>query len=222
MRVSRQGIIAAVVVVAVGIAAGIVYLAWSGGAADAKPSAKNYAIYQDDRTMGSPKARVVLIEYAAPSCPHCARLNATVIAQVKKDFVASGKVLYVLRMYPISAVDGAVEMVARCQPPAKYFSYLDFMFAHQQQWDPEYDVADVRGALKQLSAQMGVSADAFERCIADKDGPDRINRIAQDAQMRYDIHQVPTLVLNGSVVPQETAVDYAALKARLAAEVAKN
>lgn len=223
LKLSRKGIVASV---AIGIVvllagAGIAYFSLDGGSADASPSGKNYAVYKDDRTIGAPSAPVVLIEYAAPTCPHCAHFNATVLPSLKKDYIDTGKVLYVLRVFPISPVDGAIEMVARNLPKDKYFGYIDFLFRNQPQWDPEYGVTDVKGALTKLSAQAGVDAAAFARGLADKNEPDRINRIAQDGQMRYNINAVPTIVLNGTPLPSQDASSYPALKAKIDAILAK-
>jgi protein-disulfide isomerase len=181
---------------------------------EAKPSAKNYSVFKDDRTMGSPNAPIVMIEYAAPTCPHCAHFYVEVLPKLKKDYIDTGKVLYVFRVFPLFPVDGAVELVARSLPPEKYFSYLDLIYRNQPKWDPEYGVTDMRGALVALSAKMGVSAETFDRVITDKDALDRINRIAQDGQMRYAISVVPTFVINGTVIKGQDAV-WDVLKSKL-------
>ena len=162
-----------------------------------------------------------MIEYAAPSCPHCAHFNEAIFPLLKKDFIDNGKVLYVLRVFPISPADGAVELVARCLPKGKYFPYIDFMFRNQSQWDPEYGVENVKDAMVQLSGKMGVSPAMFDRCVADKDGPDRLNRVAQDGQMRYGINSVPSLVLDGTPLQSNEAADYPSLKAKIEAKLAK-
>jgi protein-disulfide isomerase len=219
-RISRKGMIAAATAVVVIVAAGaIAYYCLDGGEAAAQSTAKNYSVYKDDRTIGAPNAPAVLIEYAAPSCPHCAHFSQTVLPLLKRDYIDTGKVLYVLRVYPIMPVDGAVESVARCLPKEKYFPYIDFMFRNQPQWDPEYGVTNVQDALVQLSGQAGVSREVFKRCVTDTTALDRLNRVALDGQMRYDIHAVPMMVLNGKVV--EGATEYPKLKAAIEAILAK-
>jgi protein-disulfide isomerase len=219
-RISRKGMIAAataaVAIVAIGA---ITYYCLDGGEAAAQSTAKNYSVYKDDRTIGAPDAPAVLIEYAAPSCPHCAQFDQTVLPLLKRDYIDKGKVLYVLRVYPIMPADGAVESVARCLPKEKYFPYIDFMFRNQPQWDPEYGVTNVQDALVQLSGRMGIDRKTFARCLADTAALDRINRLAQDGQMRYDILAVPTIVLNGKIVAGAT--EYPKLKAAIEAILAK-
>ena len=43
-----------------------------------------------DMTQGNPKAKVTLIEYAAPRCPHCAHFNEATFPQLKRDYIDTG------------------------------------------------------------------------------------------------------------------------------------
>ena len=54
-----------------------------------------------DRTMGNPNAKVVLIEYGAPSCPVCANFNAQTFPELKAKYIDTGKIFYVFRVFPL-------------------------------------------------------------------------------------------------------------------------
>ena len=213
----KQTIITAAAAGLIAVAAIVVVFAGfdgtDGGKAQAGTSEKNYAVYKDDHTMGSPDAPIVMIEYGAPTCPHCAHFDIAILPQVKKNYIDTGKVYYIFRAYPLSAADGAVEAVARSLPKEKYFPFIDLIFHNQPKWDPEYGIANVRDALIQVSAPMGVSAASFDRSISNPDVQDQINRIAQDGQMKYGITAVPAFVINGTVV-QSPDADWPQLKAR--------
>ena len=99
---------AAVVGTAVWAADG--WLGWFGGntAPAAKPVAAQPApamammgnaldIQATDRVVGSMTAPVTMIEYASMTCNHCAHFANDVMPQVKKEWIESGKVKYVLR-----------------------------------------------------------------------------------------------------------------------------
>lgn len=199
--------------VALGAAAGVFF--WGGdNSASAKTAATQYGILKDDRTLGAPYAPVVIIEYASPSCPHCAHFNETVFPRFKKDYIDTGKVLYTLRVYPIMSVDGAIEAVARCLPADKYYPYLDKIFRGQSKWDPEYNVPDARPGLLAISAPFGINEARFNQCVSNKDAIDRLNRVAQDGQMRYNIESVPSFIINGTVV-QFDPLDYDHFRAKV-------
>ncbi len=112
-----------------------------GGSGDAAAaSGQGYEILPTDRTLGNPNAKVVLIEYAAPSCPVCADFNAQTFPQLKANYIDTGKVFTSSASFPLRADDGAAEKIARCLPEDKYFSFIDLLFRNQPKWDVEYGV----------------------------------------------------------------------------------
>ena len=170
-----------------------------GDESKAKAPEKNYSVYKEDHLLGSPKAPVVMIEYAAPSCPHCARFFLQILPELKKEYIDTGKVLYVLRVHPLMPADGAIEAVALSLPKDKYFAYIGTMYRNQPEWDPEYGVANVRDAILKQSAPFGITSEKFDKIISNSAVLDSLNRVAQDGQMRYGIKAVPTFVVNGAV-----------------------
>ncbi|HWU54642.1 MAG TPA: thioredoxin domain-containing protein [Rhizomicrobium sp.] len=187
------------VVVALAVGGGAWYFLGASGdsAIAATQAGTNDPITDHDMTMGNPKAKVVFIEYAAPMCPHCAHFNNEILPAIKKDYIDTGKVFYVFRIFPIGAPDGVAEKLARCLPKAKYFPFMDQLFHSQQQWDPEYGVQDVRGALLQQARTAGMSEEQFNTCNADTKEEAIINQVASDGQARYSITGTPTIVVNG-------------------------
>lgn len=179
-------------------------------------------ILKDDRTMGNPKAPITMIEYAAPTCPHCAHFAMTVMPRIREEFIDTGKVFYVFRTFPLSPADGAVEAIARlCLPADKYFEFIDLMFRNQPKWDPDgYQVADVGAAIKQMARVKGIGPEEADRCMSDKNERERVNQVAQDAMTRYKVEGTPTFVINGTVV-QATESGWPQMKARFESLLSK-
>ena len=200
----NQLIIVAVAVVAVA-AAIVLYLynPFSGSTADTVPEASSgapgFTIVADDRTLGSRKAPVTMIEYAAPTCPHCAHFDMTVFPTLKANYIDTGKVFYVFRVFPLHPSDGAAEAIARCLPKDYYFQFIDQLFRNQREWDWEYQVQDIHGGLVKMGRLAGLTPEKVDSCIADKAAQDRVNKVAQDGQTRYSINSTPTFVINGVV-----------------------
>src|SRR5258708_17685847 len=104
---------------------------------------------------GPADAKGAIVEYAAPTCPHCARFNKDVFPKIKSEYVDSGKVRYVFRNFPLNIKDLACEMLARniaSDDPAKYFAVVDIMFRQQNQLD-----AKTGTTLNLLGLQSGLS-----------------------------------------------------------------
>ena len=162
--------------------------------------ASQITVFKDDHTMGNPKAAMTLLEYAAPMCPHCAHFALEEFPAFKREFIDTGRVFYIFRVYPIGSPDGAVEAIARCLPKERYFPYMEMMFREQKQWDPEYPVKDVKAAIIALAAREGLSEEKANACMTDQAQLERVNQVAQDALVRYQIEGTPTFVMNGQLV----------------------
>ena len=180
-------------------AAGIGYYLTSGSSTDTAGGA-GYQLVPTDRTLGNRNAKVVLIEYGAPSCPVCAAFNAQTFPQIRAKYIDTGKVFYVFRMFPLRSDDGMAEKIARCLPEDKYLTFIDLLFKNQPKWDVEFGVQSPEGVhagLVQVGRIAGMSAEQVDQCMANKAEDERINKVASDGEARYGINATPTFILNG-------------------------
>ena len=221
---SRKALIATIAVVvlaAIGIGYYLVNFtgADSGGGSSA---AAGFTLVPTDRTIGNPKAPVTLIEYGAPTCSICAAFFQDVFPQIKKNYIDTGKVFYVFRVFPLRPDDGAAEKMARCLPEDKYFAFIDLLWRNQPKWDAaEYPgITDVHGALVQLGRVAGMSAEQVDQCINNKAEDDRINKVAAEGEQRYSLNATPTFIVDG-VAQQPGSIPYDQFAKILDAALAK-
>jgi protein-disulfide isomerase len=196
-------VILGVVLLAVLAVGGWYFLAGPGNAAPTTTSSdgKGYEITAQDHTLGNKNAKVVLIEYAAPVCPHCAHFNEAFFPDIKKKYIDTGKVFYVFRVFPIRQGDGPAQKLALCLPADKYLPFIDLLFRNQPKWDAdEYQGADLHGGLLLMAKMAGMSADQADQCMASTKEEERINKVASEGEARYSISATPTFIVNG--VPQ--------------------
>ena len=186
-------------VVAVGIAGYFVFRADSSSALSGESERFGIALTSRDRSLGSPAAPILMVEYAAPTCPHCAAFDTQIFPLIKRKYIDAGKVYYVFRVFPLNSVDVAAEAMARCLPAENYFSFIDQLYRNQPKWDPEYGVADVRGGLVQMGATAHMSAREVDTCIADTAQQLQITKVGQDAQTKYDVNGTPSFIVNGQM-----------------------
>jgi len=165
----------------------------------AASAAQGYEILPTDRTLGNPKSKVVLIEYAAPTCPVCAAFNAQSFPLLKANYIDTGKIFYVFRVFPLRGDDGSAEKIARCLPEDKYFAFIDLLFKNQPKWDWEFGIKPqgVHDGLVLLGRIAGMSAEQVDQCMVNKAEDDRINKVSADGEARYSITGTPTFILNG-------------------------
>ena len=219
---SRNQILVGAVVLALVVLGGIAwYVMGSSGGDTAVTAAGGNApnLTADDRALGNPKAKIVAIEYAAPMCPHCAHFNEEGIPVLKSQYIDTGKVYYIFRVFPIGQPDVAAESLARCLPADNYFAFIDQLYRNQEKWDPEYGVQDVEGGLIAQARIAGFTEDQARACMKDKDKNARVMAVSQDAQTRYGISGTPTFVINGEV--QTPGAQWSEIKAKLDSLLAK-
>lgn len=65
-----------------------------------------------DKVLGNPEAKVTLIEYASPTCPHCAAWSNDILPAFKEKYVTPGKVKFIIRPFARNTLDAAVFMLA--------------------------------------------------------------------------------------------------------------
>jgi protein-disulfide isomerase len=215
--VTRKSLIFGLIVVALIALGGATWYVMSSSSSDSAVPDSNagqtVTLTAWDRRMGSPKAPILMVEYAAPQCPHCAHFDQEFFPLLKRQFIDTGKVYYVLRVFPLGPADVAAEAMARCLPEDNYFQFLDLLWRNQIKWDPEYRVADVHAGLVAIGRIAGLSAEKVDSCIADQAQAQRITQVGQDATTKYGINGVPTFVINGEV--REFTGDWNQLQAYL-------
>ncbi len=87
-----------------------------------------------DMALGAETAPVTIIEYASMTCTHCAHFAVTTFPELKKRYIDTGKVRYILREFPFDALSEAGFMLARCAGKDKYFTVVETLFAKQSEW----------------------------------------------------------------------------------------
>ncbi len=147
-----------------------------------------------DYALGDPEARVVIVEYASLTCPHCADFHAEVLPALRRDFVDTGRVRYVYRDFPLDRAALAGAMVARCSGRDRFFGFIDAMYASQRQWS---SAPDPISALRTLARQGGMSDREFGDCLRDRAVADGVLQGRLDASERFGVSGTPTVFVNG-------------------------
>ena len=202
---TRKQLILTLVCVALVVAAAAGYFVLTGptsGDAGAVPQGNErfgVQVTADDRTLGSPKAPLVMLEYAAPSCPHCAHFDMDFFPQLKQQYIDTGKIYYIFRVFPLNASDLAAESIARCLPADNYFQFIDLLFRNQKDWDPEYQVPDVRAGLEKMSRIAGLSQAQADSCMGNQAEAQKISQIGQEASTKYGVNSTPSFFVNGQM-----------------------
>lgn len=209
MKLSRRTFLSGSAVAA-GVAALAAYLGWlrpktssspgTIGAAQAQAKVDTAKLLEapplGDRVLGAADAKVVVVEYASTTCPHCATFHKDVLPGVKKDYIDSGKVKFIFREFPLNDVDLAAVMVARCAPEDKYFPLLDIYFEQQETWTK----GNPREELFKIAQLAGFTRESFEACLKNEQVAKGILESRNRAESEFGVQSTPTFFINGEVL----------------------
>lgn len=145
-----------------------------------------------DLWMGSKDAAVSIIEYASTTCSHCAAFHTGTFKELKTRYIDTGKVRFVLREFPLNAVDMGAYMLARCSGERRD-AVVDLLFAQQKNWANEKPLA----GLSQLMRQTGMSQERFESCLKDQDLYNKLSETRDQAAQQFGVNSTPTFFVNG-------------------------
>ena len=120
----------------------------------------------DEMSLGDPKAPVTVIEYASLGCSHCGAWARDVFPELKKRFIDTGRVRFVLRemLNGDPAVAAAGFLTARCAPRDKYFQVVDDLFDAQPRMERD---GDDMPALLDVAARAGLTRAQVAACLGD-------------------------------------------------------
>lgn len=152
----------------------------------------------DDMSLGSPTAKVTMIEYASVSCPHCARFQNEVFPAFKTKYIDTGQVRYVAReaLTGDPAIAAAGFLMARCAGKDKYFQVVDAIYHAQTEM---FTGGDPHAVLLNIARSAGMSDTQFDSCIKDETALNALNARWEHYVKDDKITGTPTFVINGKV-----------------------
>jgi protein-disulfide isomerase len=157
----------------------------------------------EDVVLGSDKAPVTIVEYASMSCPHCAHFSETTFKELKRRYIDTGKVLYILREFPLDPLGAAGFMLARCAGKDKYMAVVEALFAKQRDWL----VPEPAAPLKDIAREFGFTDQSFAQCLANQEASERMNTARDYAAQKLGIEATPTFFVNGKKLVGDLTIE---------------
>lgn len=172
-------------------------LAFGAFGAFALPARAEVASVEDalkEISYGKADAPVVIYGFESLSCPHCRDFHVGAWPKIKKTYVDTGKVRFVLRDFPHNAQGFLGILTARCLGPARAKGMVEILFANQAQWaflgrDKFYK------ALGRYARLGGMSEADFKACLDSKDIVKGISNSVNEATAKYEVKSVPSFLI---------------------------
>jgi len=146
-----------------------------------------------ERALGNPNAPVTVIEYASLTCPHCAHFQRDVFPRVKKEYIDTGKIRFIVREFPIGHTSGTAAIINRCAPANKYFSLFNAFLLRQPEWVSQEVRPD---AIYAVAKSSGMTRQEFDNCLANQTIIDGLTEVKQRGR-KFGVIGTPTFFANG-------------------------
>ncbi|NMG46348.1 thioredoxin domain-containing protein [Aromatoleum toluvorans] len=147
----------------------------------------------DAPVKGVRDAQLTVMEFSDYQCPFCKRHADNSLPQIDKDYIATGKVRYVFRDFPLESIHPqafkAAEAAHCAGEQGRYWDMHDRLFANQQALAVE--------RLMDHAASLQLDAAPFKQCL---DGGKYAERIRVDIAegRKLTVTGTPTLLLGMS------------------------
>jgi protein-disulfide isomerase len=148
-------------------------------------------------SKGSKSAKVTVVEFTDYQCPFCAKYYSESYKKIVKNYVDTGKVLYVIKDFPLNFHDQAQKAAeaARCVGDQKgdtgYFRMHDKLFENQQSLS--------EANYKVWAKEIGVDAKKFDECLTSGKFADGVKADLAYGQ-QIGISGTPGFFVNGKLV----------------------
>lgn len=161
-----------------------------------------------DFVEGNPDAPIVMIEYASMTCPHCAKFHTTIMPELTKRYIKTGKMAYIFRPYPLNEPALKASMLMDCvgekQGTERYYTFTKVLFEAQNKW--AFD-SNWMSSLATFAKVGGVSGGMFDECTTDSAREIKLLNMKRAATKELGVDRTPTVFINGHRYDDEPTVE---------------
>ena len=156
----------------------------------------------DDPVLGSPNAKVLMIEFGDYQCPSCRMFWKEVEPRLKKEYIDTGKAKLVFRDFPIVQIHPEALLASMAVDCAgeqdKYWQYHDKVF--REQYNKGDDLVRFKAAdLKKWAKDTGIDSAKFDQCLDSEKYKNEVLKATADGDA-VSVQGTPTFFINGHVI----------------------
>ncbi|MCC8407175.1 MAG: DsbA family protein [Rickettsia endosymbiont of Ecitomorpha arachnoides] len=122
-----------------------------------------FKVDDNDMVLGNKKSNVIVVEYFSPTCPHCAYYHQTIFLELKKKYIDTNKIAYVVREFIATKQDLDAAILARCKGDINSFvQFHNIILQQQDKWAYSNKYRELLTDIGQLG---GVPPEEYKQCL---------------------------------------------------------
>jgi protein-disulfide isomerase len=147
------------------------------------------SLRSDELAIGSANAPLTLIEFTDYQCPFCRQFHQTAFADIKRNYIDTGKLRFISRDFPLDMHNNAMRasLAAHCAgDQGKFWELRDLMIANGNRLDqPSIDL---------YAKQLKLDSDRLDKCVASGTYQARVDQDLADGKTA-GINGTPSFLL---------------------------
>ena len=132
-------------------------------------------IRDNDHVLAVGEPKITVVEYVDFQCPACGMFARDTFPTIKRDYIDTGKVRWVLRHFPLTSIhdfaQGAAEAAECAADQNMFWEYAERLFENQS--------ALTDSDLERYAADLGLDAAAFNAC---RQSGEKSARVGEDRE----------------------------------------
>lgn len=172
-----------------------------------------------DFVSGSPDAPVQILEYFSLTCPHCENFYSNIFPKLKKEYIDTGKVMWIKRSYMTDKSSEAGTLLLNCVDKSKYEAFLNILLIKQASWAYQKDFLD---RLRNIAGLGGVNAEKFNTCMNDKKLESALRKLDHKSKKFLKIKGTPVFYINKKKVDAYSYKSFVSLITKTLNSIEKN
>ncbi|HQW38340.1 MAG TPA: thioredoxin domain-containing protein [Usitatibacteraceae bacterium] len=144
---------------------------------------------KDAMAMGKADAPLTMVAFVDYECPFCRRFDVETFPRVKKEWIDTGRLRYVVRDLPLAfhpRAQKASEASHCAAEQGKYWEMRDVLVQNQQKLDPDSLVAHAKG--------LGLAEAPFRKCLDEGRHAAPVKASLEEAK-KLGVSGTPTFVI---------------------------
>ncbi|RJP46804.1 MAG: DsbA family protein [Armatimonadetes bacterium] len=170
--------------------------------------------------LGNKKAKVTLIEFSDFQCQFCRRYSTETFAQIKKEYIDTGKIAYYFRHFPLDFHQAAMPsaLAGECaNDQGKFWEIHDKIFAEQAK-KGDGTIEFTKDDIKLWAKNLGLNTNQFNSCLDTEKYKSKVEKDISDGKSA-GVSGTPSFFVNGTNIVG--AQPFSAFKTLIDQELAK-
>lgn len=148
--------------------------------------------------LGSPSAKITIVEFGDFQCPFCGRFSQTTEKEIIEKYVKTGKAKFVYRDFAFLGPESEWSAVAShcAEEQGKFWQYHDYLYSHQ---NGENEGAFSKENLKKFAMSLGLDMTQFGSCLDSDKYLEKVRKNTEDGR-KLGVSGTPSTFVDGTKI----------------------